>query len=252
MDRQTRRILVLLVVAGLIVVMDRRSDASTLVTFEDTNTAAEQPLYNGYAGLNWQNVETMNTNWWLQDGNPVNGYVNGAVSPPTVAWVPADGSSGIATATISSSTPFAFTSADFTAAWNDNLKLQITGYLDGQLVGSQTVTVNPSAPSLVNLNFAAVDTVQLNASGGTRDPAFPTAGLDPPPSPQFVIDNVTLGGGSGNTSPTGGSSSNSGPPLPVPAPEPSSLAAAAILTAGAWLWRKRSRCQTPTDWRKEF
>jgi hypothetical protein len=210
--------------------MDRRAGASTLLTFEDTNTRAEQPLYS-YGGLNWQNVQTMNTDWWVQDRDPINGYVNGAVSPPTVAWVPADGISDRATATVSSSMPFSFQSAALTAAWNDNLLLQATGYLHGQIVGSQTVTLNPSGPTMVNFNFPQVDTVRLSASGGTPDPAFSGPNPPPslPPSPQFVIDNVTVD-----------EPGVSSPPSPTPVPEPSGLAVAGLLIAGWWFRRKRA------------
>jgi hypothetical protein len=230
MTRRTSGIFVLLVAAGLVAATDRRAGASTILTFEDTNTTAEQPLYS-YGGLVWQNVQTMNTDWWVRTGNPINGYVNGAVSPPTVAWVPPDGTSSTATATVSSSTPFAFESAALTSAWNDNLLLQVTGYLHGQIVGSENVTLNPWTAKMVDFNFQQVDTVRLAASGGTYDPKFPRPSLDPqaiPPSPQFVIDNVTV------------DVPGFPVPPPLPAPEPSALAVAALLTAGWWFRRKRA------------
>jgi hypothetical protein len=222
MERPMRRVFVLVAAAGLLAAMDRGAGALTLLTFQNTNTANEQPLYS-YGGLNWHNVETMNTNWWLSDGDPVNGYVNGAVSGPTVAWVPLEGISDIATATVSSTSPFAFGSAALTSAWKDNLQLQVTGYLHGQVVGSQTVTLNPSGPTMVNFDFQRVDTVQFFASGGTLDPAF--VGTDASqPAPQFVIGNVTVD--------------------PTPAPEPSSFAVAALLTAGCWFFRRRARSRS--------
>jgi PEP-CTERM motif-containing protein len=239
MERLIRSVFVLLTVAGLSTATERRAGASTLLTFENTNTTNEQPLTN-YGGLLWQNVQTMNTDWWVSTGNPINGYVNGAVSPPTVAWVPADGNSSTATATISSTTPFAFDSAALTSAWNDKLLLQVTGYLNGQIVGSQSVTLNPSAPTMVNFNFPQVDTVRLSASGGTYDPAFPSpAGVPPasiPPSPQFVIDNVTIDQPTVSPEPPPVL-----PPVQSPVPEPSSLAVAGLLIAGWWFGQKRAR-----------
>jgi hypothetical protein len=208
--------------------IDQQARASTLITFEDTHTAAEQPLYNGYGGLLWQNVQTMNTDWWAQTNNPINGYVYGAVSPPTVAWVPTDGLSDRASATISSSTPFGFISAALTSAWNDNLKLQVYGYLNGQIVGSQTLTLNPFSPTIANFGFQKVDTVELIASGGTRDPAFPSpANATLPPSPIFVMDNITVD-----------ESGVSSPGHVSAAPEPSSFLVG-VLLAGAFGLRRR-------------
>ncbi|HEV3340637.1 MAG TPA: PEP-CTERM sorting domain-containing protein [Pirellulales bacterium] len=238
MERRIRSVFVLLAVAGLSAAMERPAGASTLLTFENTNTTNEQPLTN-YGGLFWQNVQTMNTDWWVSTGNPINGYVAGAVSPPTVAWVPADGGSNTATATISSSTPFAFDSAALTSAWNDKLLLQVTGYLNGQVVGSQSVTLNPSAPTMVNFNFPQVDTVRLSASGGTYDPAFPSPPGIPsseiPPSPQFVIGNVTIDQPTVSPEPPPVL-----PPVQSPVPEPSSLAVAGLLIAGWWFGQKRA------------
>jgi hypothetical protein len=231
MERRLSRVFVLLAAAGLAAAAERRGEASTLLTFDDTGTTAEQPLYSGYGGLNWQNVETMNINWWVSSGNPTNGYVNGEVSPPIVAWVPANSAmASTATATISSSTPFAFGSADLTSAWNDNLVLKVIGYLDGQIVGTDTVTLNPSAPTLVNFNFADVDTVTLTASGGTRDPVFPSGGSSPPPTPQFVMDNVLIGE-TGSTPPSS----------PPPVPEPSGIAIGGLLIAGWWFHQRYLR-----------
>jgi hypothetical protein len=228
----------MLAAAGLVAAMERPAGASTLLTFENTNTTNEQPL-TSYGGLSWQNVQTMNTDWWVSTNNPINGYVAGAVSPPTVAWVPADGNSNTATATISSPTPFAFDSAALTSAWNDKLLLQVTGYLNGQVVGSENVTLNPSAPTMVNFNFPQVDTVRLSASGGTYDPAFPSPpGVLPasiPPSPQFVIDNVTIDQPSATPGPPPAQ-----PPVQAPVPEPACVAIAGLLIAGWWFHRKRA------------
>jgi hypothetical protein len=238
MERRIRSMFGLLAAAGLVAGTQRPVGASTLLTFENTNTTAEQPLTN-YGGLLWQNVQTMNTDWWVSTNNPINGYVAGAVSPPTVAWVPALGTSNTAVATISSATPFAFESASLTSAWNDNLQLQAIGYLNGQIVGSQSVTLNPSAPTMVNFNFPQVDTVRLAASGGTYDPAFPSPPnvlpASIPPSPQFVIDNVTIDQPGVTPEPPPVQ-----PPVQAPVPEPSCLAIAGLLIAGWWFHRKRA------------
>jgi hypothetical protein len=226
MERRIRGVFVLLAAAGLATAMERRAGASVLITFNNTDTTAEQALYPGYGGLVWQNVQTMNTDWWVKSGEVINGYVNGAVAPPIIAWVPPDAAlSNTATAAISSGTPFSLESAALTSAWNDNLQLQVTGYLNGQIVGSQSVTLNPSGPTIVNFNFPQVDTIRMVASGGTYDPAFPvpegSSGLSLPPSPQFVIGDLTVDGPGFTPEPS-----------PPPVPEPSCFGIAGVLIVG--------------------
>lgn len=203
--------------------------ASKLLTFDDIyGVASEMPIYSGYGGLDWQNVEVMNLDWWRSDGGPDNGYVRGATSGSQVAWVPSTGVSSTTSAVLSSSTPFAFTSAQLTSAWNDGLTVQVDGYLKGQLVGSRTFVLDPDAPTLADLGFDAVDVVRLTASGGTIDPAFaPRDGSPQLPTPNFVIDDVRLG------------SDGSQPTDPPPVPEPSTLAFAGLVAAGWWIRSRR-------------
>ncbi|MDG3007613.1 PEP-CTERM sorting domain-containing protein [Paludisphaera mucosa] len=214
--------------------------ASKLLTFEDVyGVVGEMPIYSGYGGLDWQNVEVMNLDWWRNNLYAANGYVHGATSGSQVAWLPLSvATPGTTSAVISSPTPFGFTSAQLTSAWNDDLKVQVDGYLKGQLVGSRTFVLNPDGPTLAELDFKAVDSVRMTASGGTLDPAFGSPS-DPNwlPTPNLVIDDVRLDAaadpdGSPPTEPTG-------PIQPTPVPEPSTLAVAGLLVAGWWLRSRR-------------
>ena len=233
MVRSRTAVVAWLVAFGAMIGAGGSAQASKLVTFDDIGVGGEMPIYSGYAGLNWQDVEVMNLDWWQRDGNPTNGYVHGLTSGSQVAWVPVYGPGDTTTAAFSSSTPFALTSAELTSAWNDNLTVRVDGYLKGQLVDSQTFVLNPNAPTLANLGFDEVDTVRLTASGGTLDPAFgPITSYHP--APNFVIDDLRLDdvASSGGSQPTGSTE-------PAPVPEPSALAIAGLLVAGWWLrWRR--------------
>jgi hypothetical protein len=120
--------------------------------------------------------------------------------------------------------PFTFQSASLTSAWNDNLVLQITGYLKGRLVDSRKVVLNPSGPTNVDLNFQGVDTVRLASSGGTLDPAFAPYGS----GPQFVLDNVAVDVPGANL-------------LPPNVPEPPGLVVGALITATWWFLQRGRR-----------
>ncbi|WP_165249045.1 PEP-CTERM sorting domain-containing protein [Paludisphaera soli] len=209
--------------------------ASKLLTFDDVyGVASEMPIYSGYGGLDWQNVEAMNVDWWRNTGNPANGYVHGLTSGSQVAWVPTNGS-GTATAVLSSPTPFAFTGAALTSAWMDDLTVRVDGYLKDRLVGSRTVVLNTDAPTLAAFPFDAVDAVRLTASGGTLNPAYGSS--DEPgwlPALNFVLDDVRLDVASG---PDGAPPTE--PTDPTPVPEPSTLALAGLLAAGWWLRPRR-------------
>lgn len=139
----------------------------------------QTPIPDGYGGLNWQNM-------WVVNGDTAgtSGYLNGMVSPDNVAYNNRGNE-----ASVNGPGSFTFDSAYFTAAWNDGLTVTIGGYSGGTKLNETAFTVDTAAPTLVTLNWAGLDELTFDSSGGTN------AGLGGNGT-QFVIDDFTyeLGG----------------------------------------------------------
>ena len=147
----------------------------TLVTFDDL---AGSTIPVGYNGLNWVNFGCLDgINY---SGNP-SGYQAGVVSPNNVIY-----NHGANPASIANPAPFNFISACLTAAWNDNLQVEVKGYTNGTLIYDNTYTLSAAAPTLIQFNYSGVNEVDFNSFGGTRHPGYSSSGK------QFVMDNVTV------------------------------------------------------------
>lgn len=147
------------------------------ITFDDlSHTEYNGALIaDGYAGLNWDNFAYV---------NPVyvntSGYQNGVVSAPNLGfnW---NGTS----ASFSASSPFNFNSAYFTAAWNNGLSIDATGYNQGNPIYSTTFTVDTTGPDFMVFNWLNVDQVSFSSYGGTP------AGYDGSGN-HFAMDNLSI------------------------------------------------------------
>ena len=89
-------------------------------------------------------------------------------------------------ASITDATPFNFISAYLTAAWNDNLQVEVEGYTSGTLIYDNTYTMSATAPTLIQFNYSGVNEVDFNSFGGTWHSGYGSSGK------QFVMDNVTV------------------------------------------------------------
>lgn len=160
-----------LVVSAIAVLAALRVSAA-LITFDDLPFSGIIP--NGYAGLNWNNFD------YLTGSTMGGGYVPGTISPPIVAY----NLFGHAAA-ISDSTTFTLDSAYLTAAWRDNLQVEVIGSLGATIIYDDTYTLSATTPTLINFNPAEVNSVEFISSGGTS--IYP--GQE---ETQFVMDNLTI------------------------------------------------------------
>lgn len=147
---------------------------ATLVTFEGLGNAT---IPNGYSGLNWSNIFTL-------DGgaSPNSGYQNGVVSPTRVAYnaQAKPGSFGV------SAGKFTFSDAYFTAAWNDGLQLKLVGLSAGSTLFSTILTLNTGGPTHFVANWGGIDTVQLSTFGGRHHVGLAGSGT------HVAFDNLTF------------------------------------------------------------
>lgn len=153
----------------------------TLITFDDLpdstgNFGLAMPA--SYDSLNWSGFYVLDGVNYI--GNP-SGYQAGVVSQSNVVW--SAGSIG----RITNNTPFNFLSAYLTAAWYDNLQLQVEGFAGSVLTYSNTYTLSATTPALINFNYAGVTEVYFNSFGGTQHVAYSNGSGE-----HFAMDNVTV------------------------------------------------------------
>jgi subtilase family serine protease len=155
-----------------------------VATFDDLALpeAAYTVLTNGYDGLNWNNFAALNgvalTN---------SGYEAGVISASNVAFN-GDGSEAI----LSQSSAFNLISAYLTAAWNDDLQVELKGYVGGALIYDSTYILSATTPTNILVNYLGVTEVDFISSGGVHHSAYIGYGT------QFVMDNMVVVEGAGS------------------------------------------------------
>jgi hypothetical protein len=163
-----------LLAACVLVMLIAVPGLSGAVTFDDL-PGSFGPIPAGYGGPTW----TWN-NFILRDqstNNTPSGYVNGTVSWSKVAY---NGSGD--PASITSTSFFDFNGAYFTAAWNDDLQLQITAKNGNTVVGQNTWTLQTSGPLWIGPGWTNITELDFNSFGGTNHGYGGTG-------PHFVMDN---------------------------------------------------------------
>jgi hypothetical protein len=117
---------------------------------------------------------------------PPSGIQNGLVSPKYDAIN--NGGNAVDITPASGVASFDFISAYLTGAWRDGLQVTLTGFLGGNQLYQQTVTVNSAAPTLFNVNFIGIDDLRVTSFGGGAAHPGCTVGT----CEEVVLDNVTV------------------------------------------------------------
>lgn len=131
------------------------------------------PIPFGYAGLDWgDNFFAVNTDDSQYTGT---GYDNGTVSGNYVGF----NGTGYP-ATVGGASQFNFNSAYLTAAWDDALSVTVEGLNNGSSLYSKTVSLNTTAPTLVDFDYLGINQLRFTSSQNNDITA------------QFVIDNVDI------------------------------------------------------------
>jgi hypothetical protein len=141
--------------AGLLLFTGMSASAG-LIAFDTLGDGDAIP--SGYSKLQWDNFSTLDA---VAEG--ASGYRAGMISKKNVAYNRYGEPASIYVKNGSFKPVMAF----MTAAWNDNLEVQIDGYLKGRLVFSHTYILSATKPTLIVFGGARVDTLDFTSSGGT-------------------------------------------------------------------------------------
>lgn len=198
------RLLWIGLVAGLCLGLAAGTADAVTLDFEDLwdGTKDNDPIPDGYAGFDWSDDAYWESVEYISSWLP-NGFVT--------TW---EGDVGIFTAyshAISMSGPvFDFNSARVGSAWNLGQDVTFEGWLDADMLYSQTLTVGTQGQEY-DFDFVGINAlwVRPDVSTGTKDPAMNAAGA----GHHIAMDNFVI-------NETG-----------TPTPEPATLAMLAL--AGA-------------------
>ncbi len=151
------------------------------VTFDDfTNSTAGAAIPAGYGNLTWLNFNHLDA---VNTTSRPSGYQVGMISSNNVAF-----NSYGQPASLTSTGLFSFISAYLTAAWNDGLQLRVEGYNGGQLIYSNSYSLNATARTFIQFNYLGVQEVDFISWGGTLHPGYNHS----EPAEQFVLDNAVI------------------------------------------------------------
>jgi hypothetical protein len=163
-----------------ILVMPAAAQAAVIDFDTVTGGCGISQVPNGYAGMNWNNIFVLAAD--LCGGNHAgSGYDTGTISEEYVAFngngAPAATSSGV----------FTYNGAYYTGAWRDGLNVTVKGFLGLSELFSDVVVVNTDAPFLHLANWAGIDRITWQASGGVQDPTLLNGA-----GTQFVMDDLMI------------------------------------------------------------
>lgn len=139
----------------------------TLIDFEDLDLS--QPIYwdgmeipDGYHGYNWD-IPDYGLNLYAVDGDNVDQSTGYYLAGSNVAFTPhAHQPINI---TRSDGGNFDFESVELTSAWDSSQEVTLEGYLDGNLLYSETVTIYNTSVTDVNVNWGPIDSLIIGNNG---------------------------------------------------------------------------------------
>lgn len=161
MTHITRTVVLAVTLAGAAV----GSASAEILGFDDLATPASwqygtyiDTIPAGYGGLTWTGAGV------VRQTSGMSGYLTGLVSGEQTMYTRVD----FSMAMIQSATPWTFDGAFMTGAWRTDMTVTLTGLLGGATVHSMTFTLGvPTAPTWVQANFTGIDTLRIQATGGT-------------------------------------------------------------------------------------
>jgi hypothetical protein len=151
---------------------------AAVITFDDLPATDTDAIQNGYHGFNWGDNFMTSVAYIHKDTLPGTGFANGVVSGDYAAF------NNFATTSTITSDLFTFNGAYLTAAWNEGLLVEVTGFLNNLALFTKTVTLGTQQAQWFDFNFIGINQLSFRAWGGT--PGNPNEGGE-----HFVMDNFT-------------------------------------------------------------
>lgn len=153
-----RKWIVTVALAGIMLLGATSVSLATVLSFDDffTNDPIGTLIESDYGGLSWDNFYVKNTTIPLLPS----GYVNGTVSGTNVAY------NGFGMLGVISTSPFDFTGAYLTGAWNNGLNIEVRGYSGGILRYDQAVVVDSTTPVFFRFDYTGIDMLTFDSFGG--------------------------------------------------------------------------------------
>lgn len=152
---------------------------AAVITFDDLPATEVDAIHNGYHGFHWGDDFMTSVAYIHKDTMPGTGFATGVVSGNYAAF-----NNFATTSTISSNDLFDFNGANLTAAWNEGLLIEVTGFLNNLALFTQTVTVSTQYAQWFDFNFIGINQLSFRSWGGTA--SNPDEGGE-----HFVMDNFT-------------------------------------------------------------
>jgi hypothetical protein len=151
----------------------KKHETTVDLNFDDLPLGDAFPLPENYKGFQWSEYA------WYVDSNtlPGTGYEYGAVSKPNVLFSAWENPFSVSLP----GCKFSIRLAYFTAAWESELSLTVTGSLNGEQVFTESFMAINTKPTFKSFDYGKVDQLTFSSSG-VRD----GSGI------HFVVDNLRL------------------------------------------------------------
>ncbi len=153
---------------------------AAVITFDDLPATDAGVIHNDYHGFNWGDDFMTSVAYSHKDTLPGTGFAQGVTSGDYAAF-----NNFATTSTIRSlGDIFTFNGAYLTAAWNEGLLIEVTGFLNNLALFTKTVTVSAQQAQWFDFDFIGINQLSLRSWGGT--PGTPGEGGE-----HFVMDDFT-------------------------------------------------------------
>jgi len=167
---------------ALLFTLSASAAQTKVLKFDNVSTSFQDTIPNGYGGLKWNNFDVVDGVDYVDSG-----YQAAVISTNYVAF-PVGTTNDVLTASISAKPGhfFRLNSGYFTAAWNDDLQLEVIGKQNGRTLFDRTYFLSSTSPTKITFPPSILTSVEFISSGGTPNGAYNGSGV------HFAVDNLSV------------------------------------------------------------